>query len=217
MIFPGASDTVFSPLLSPTTVTSLARLSGVLLPWSRSGQSQLCSQWGGATRGVFTPWPQCYTSHGHQPPALSQTLADDNNVTDHQSVSGSSGLLLAGRCLVTVYKLWSLRTIGRGMILMMWGMVTGHGASVMRMLTIRVPVTKTLSVMSGQQLTAMVRQTSWHWLHCSVSAVRTIGQKTVSNALANCHCSCQWPQKSNVYISVPGSKLQSKLDNSEDR
>ena len=50
-----------------------------------------------------------------------------------------------------------------------------------------------------------------------VSRVGPIGQKTVSNALANCHCSCQWPQKSNVYISVPGSKLQSKLDNSEDR
>ena len=32
--------------------------------------------------------------------------------------------------------------------------------------------------------------------------VRTIGQKTVSNALANCYCSCHRLQESNVCISV---------------
>ena len=179
---------IFSPVVSHDRNIPGSQLSGVLLPGSGRARVNCELSWTLLQlEPEFLPPPQCYTSSGHQPRPLSQTTSDDNNVTDHRSLDhlGASCWAMFSDCLQVVV----IENNGSGDD----PDDVRHGHQVTSG-PMPWECWQSRPLSRGHcpwQLIVMVRQTSWHWLHCSVSMLRTIGQKTVSNALTNCHCSCQ--------------------------
>ena len=134
---------IFSPVVSHDRNIPGSQLSGVLLPGS--GRARVNCELSGTLLQLepeFLPPPQCYTSSGHQPRPLSQTTSDDNNVTDHRSLDH-----LGASCwLFTSCGHWEQWVWGWSWWCEAWSPGHIRASSVMRMLTIRAPVTRTLSV-----------------------------------------------------------------------